>query len=80
MASKISPADEWWAGLTIAQKERIARKASSKAEVPFETTYPACSRWWITLDEAKKQGIHEHCTDRHGYLLADFQEGHTLSY
>ena len=80
MASKISKSDEWWASLTITQKERIARKASSKAAIPFETSYPACSRWWMTLEEDKKQGIHDHCTDRHGYLLPDFQEGHTLSY
>jgi len=80
MATKISKSDEWWAGLTIDQKERIARKAASKAGIQMETAYPACSRWWISLDEERKAQIHEHCTDRHGYLLPDYQEGKTLSY
>lgn len=80
MATKLSKNDEWWAGLTIAQKERIARKAASLVEVQIETSYPACSRWWMTLPEEQKSEIHDHCTDRHGYLLADFKEGKTLSY
>jgi hypothetical protein len=52
----------WWASLTIAQKERIARKglakASPKKEVDEELVrYPACSRWWNTLNETDKQKI-----------------------
>ena len=67
----------WWASLTIAQKERIARKglakASPKKEVDEELVrYPACSRWWNTLDEERKRAIHDHCVDRHGLLLPEW--------
>ncbi|MBQ9340289.1 MAG: hypothetical protein IJS13_08170 [Paludibacteraceae bacterium] len=76
--------DEWWAALPIAQKERIATKAKSK-NLPAGTpvtpvTYPACTEWWNSLDNERKTWIHDHCIDRHGYLLPDWQEGMTLSY
>ena len=69
----------WWASLTIAQKERIARKglakASPKKEVDEELVrYPACTSWWNTLEEPVKQKVHDHCVDRHGYLLQDWNE------
>jgi hypothetical protein len=69
----------WWSSLTIAQKERIARKAQKKAS-PDGTVdeelvrYPACTRWWIAQDAADKQRIHDHCVDRHGYLLQEWNE------
>ena len=69
----------WWASLTIAQKERIARKGMSKAS-PDGTVdeemvrYPACSRWWNSLDEESRQKIHDHCVGRHGYLLQEWNE------
>lgn len=71
MTSKLSKNDEWWAGLTIGQKERIARKAASETGMPTDPLYPACSRWWMTLSEEQKAANRDHCTDRHGYLLAD---------
>ena len=38
--------DQWWAGLTIAQKERIASKAASKRSGnPEQVLYPECTRW-----------------------------------
>ena len=67
----------WWSSLTIAQKERIARKAQKKAS-PDGTVdeelvrYPACTRWWIAQDATDKQRIHDHCVDRHGYLLQEW--------
>ena len=59
----------WWASLTIAQKERIARKGQAKAspdgKVDEELVkYPACTRGWNSLEEAGKQKIHDHCVDR----------------
>ena len=37
--------DQWWAGLTIAQKERIASKAASKRSGnPEQILYPECFR------------------------------------
>lgn len=63
MATKLSKNDEWWAGLTIGQKERIARKAASEQNIQMQTVYPACSRWWIALDEERKTEIHNHCAE-----------------
>ena len=69
----------WWASLTIAQKERIARKGQKKAS-PDGTVnedlvkYPACTSWWISLEEADRQRIHDHCVDHHGYLLQEWKE------
>ena len=69
----------WWASLPISQKERIARKALTKAtpgtEVPeADYQYPACTRWWESLDPAQKQKIHDHCVDHHGYLRPEWNE------
>ena len=68
----------WWASLTIAQKERIARKGQTKAshgKVDEELVrYPACTRWWNVQADADKQKIHDHCVDRHGYLLQEWNE------
>lgn len=80
----LSKNDEWWAGLTIAQKERIATKARSKSQ-PAGTPvvpvlYPMCSTWWNSLDEEHKTWLHDHCSDRHGYILTEWTEGWTLSY
>ena len=67
----------WWSSLTIAQKERIARKGQTKASPDgkvdeAKVRYPACTCWWNALPDADKQKIHDHCVDRHGYLLSDW--------
>ncbi len=69
----------WWASLTIAQKERIARKGLTKAspdgKVDDEMVrYPACTRWWNSLDAQTQQKVHDHCVDRHGYLLQEWND------
>ena len=69
----------WWSSLPIRQKERIARKAARKAsgnETVDESLiqYPACTRWWNSLSDEKRLEIHDHCVDRHGYLLPDWNE------
>ncbi len=69
----------WWASLTVAQKERIARKGLSKASPdgqadPAQYQYPACTRWWNALPEERRQIIHDHCVGRHGYLLKEWNE------
>jgi hypothetical protein len=71
--------DIWWASLTIAQKERIARKGLTKAspdgKVDDEMVrYPACTRWWNSLDAQTQQKVHDHCVDRHGYLLQEWND------
>ncbi len=70
--------DRWWASLPIAHKERIAGKAQKKVfgtVDPSKVEYPACSVWWNSLTEDHKQRIHDHCVDRHGYLLPEWNEG-----
>ena len=69
----------WWASLTIAQKERIARKGLTKASPDgkvdeTQVRYPACTRWWNALEVSVQQKIHDHCVDHHGYLLADWND------
>ena len=69
----------WWSSLSIAQKERIAFKGQSKAspekEVDMDLVrYPACTRWWNSLPTSQKLFIHNHCVDRHGYLLKEWDE------
>ena len=69
----------WWSSLAISQKERIARKAAGKASPDgtvdeSQVLYPACTRWWNALPESRKQEIHDHCADRHGYLLQDWND------
>lgn len=72
---------EWWSGLTIAEKERIASKIASKgANKPIEVTYPECTRVWNTLDQQHKEKVYSHCTDDHGILLPEWQAGNTYSY
>ena len=71
--------ETWWASLTIAQKERIARKGQTKTapggKVDEELVrYPACTRWWNSLDEPLKEKVHDHCVDRHGYLLMEWRD------
>ena len=71
--------DIWWASLTIAQKERIARKGLTKAspdgKVEDELVrYPACTRWWNSLDAQTQQKVHDHCVDHHGYLLQEWND------
>lgn len=73
--------DNWWCGLTNIQKERIASKIASKANgTPTKVEYPACTQWWIDTDISRKQAIHDHCTDAHGYLLDEWSEGKEYSY
>lgn len=73
--------DAWWCGLTCSQKERIASKIASKQNgAPTVVVYPECSEWWNALDAEKKEFIHDHCTDKHGYLLEEWSEGSSYSY
>ena len=64
----------WWSSLSVAQKERIARKGLTKASPDGKVdeslvVYPACTRWWNSLEENRKAKIHDHCVNRHGGRL-----------
>lgn len=69
----------WWSSLAISQKERIAKKAITKAHPGTRAKeeqyrYPECTRWWISLDTEHQLAIHDHCVDRHGYLVQEWNE------
>ena len=71
--------DIWWTSLPIKHKERIARKAVKKASPDgtvdeSKVQYPACTSWWNSLSDNRKLEIHDHCVDRHGYLLPEWNE------
>lgn len=72
--------ETWWASLSVPQKERVARKALTKASpdgAPAEEAdyrYPACSRWWNALPADRQRAIHDHCVSRHGYLLREWDD------
>ncbi|MGN0213438.1 MAG: hypothetical protein ACI4AH_01355 [Muribaculaceae bacterium] len=73
--------DNWWCGLTRNQKERIASKAATKESgVATSIEYPRCTEWWNDENLERKQAIHDHCTDKHGYLLDEWTEGKSYSY
>ena len=70
----------WWSSLSIKQKERIARKGMSKTSPDGsvdedKVRYPACTQWWNSMDIEKQTLIHDHCVDRHGYILNEWNEG-----
>lgn len=75
--------DEWWASLTIAQKERVAGRivANEQTESPRPSVvYPACTAIWMALPDERKEWIYDHCTNAHGLVIDDWTEGYSLSY
>lgn len=61
--------DNWWSGLRISEKERIASKILAKnPEMKGEPTYPHCTDLWMKLDPRRKEWVYNHCMFRHGYL------------
>ena len=67
----------WWSSLPISEKERIARKGMSKTGKVEEdlVRYPACTRWWQSLDSKRKESIYVHCVATHGDELKEWKEG-----
>lgn len=73
--------NKWWSGLTVTQKEHIASKVVSKRDgPPTQIHYPACTVVWNELSDEQQEFIHDHCTDKHGMILPEWQEGDTYSY
>jgi len=66
--------DIWWTGLTVKQKERIAKKVTG-----VDTFYPAATNVWMGLPEDRKARIYEHCKSGHGYLDPVENEGNPLT-
>lgn len=69
----------WWSSLPIKEKERIARKGIEKSSkgadiAPESYRYPACTVWWESLTDARKFRIFDHCVNRHGLELRDWDE------
>lgn len=67
--------DRWWCNLTTERKNRIASKVGG-----CNVGYPACTSVWLGLSDERKQAIHDHCTDKHGYFVDPWSEGRTFSY
>ena len=69
----------WWTSLSVAQKERVAKKglkkyAGEKEPAENESLSPACTIWWNNLPEEQKTWIHDHCVNKHGYVLQEWDE------
>ena len=62
----------WWTSLSIAQKERIARKGSGYES---QALYPACTAWWNKLEPERQLKIYTHCVASHGDELKEWKEG-----
>lgn len=72
---------EWWSGLAISEKERIASKiASKRAGKAKKVTYPECTVVWNSLNQEQQEKVYAHCTDDHGLLLAEYKMGDTYSF
>lgn len=59
--------NEWWASLTVAEKQRIASKVAGR-----EVVYPECTVVWNSLEEEKQRWIHDHCTAAHGLEIKEW--------
>lgn len=66
--------NEWWASLTVLEKERIATKVAGR-----KVLYPECTVLWNSLDANVQQRIHDHCTDAHGLVMKDWTVRETFS-
>lgn len=69
----------WWASLPVKEKERIARKGLTKASKDGNVDsalyfYPACTRWWESLETSHKEFIYAHCSVKHGDVMKDWDE------
>lgn len=70
----------WWSSLPVKEKERIACKGQSKHSADGtakeeDYRYPACTRWWGTLDAERKESIYRHCVACHGDELREWKHG-----
>lgn len=78
MASKH---DSWFCSLNVRQKEHIACKVLRKAgKDPKDGLYPNCTAVWLSLDDERKEFIHDHCTDKHGMWIQEGGDGPIFSY
>lgn len=66
--------NEWWASLTVVEKERIASKVAGRKVV-----YPECTTLWNSLGDARQREIHDHCTDKHGLVMQEWTVDETFS-
>ena len=68
--------ETWWASLPVKEKERIARKGLMKAGVTDANLsyYPACTRWWESLDVERKNSIKTHCEASHGDIVREWDD------
>ena len=72
---EITELDRWWSSLTTERKSHIASKVMKR-----KVDYPESTEVWQGLSDERKQAIHEHCTDKHGFFVDAWQEGWSFSY
>lgn len=73
--------DNWFCSLSVKQKEHIACKILAKqGKDPKEGLYPNSYNIWKELDEERKNGIHDHCTDSHGMWIQEGGDGPIFSF
>mgnify|MGYP006913125143 FL=1 len=66
--------NEWWASLTVVEKERIATKVAGR-----KVLYPECTALWNSLGEDRQRKIHDHCIGAHGLVMREWTVDETFS-
>lgn len=66
----LSTTQQWWASITVNEKERIASKIAKK-----EVKYPDCTDVWNALSEEKQIAVFEHCKGKHGAKIVEWFDG-----
>ncbi len=69
----------WWSSLPVAEKERIARKGQMKGSADGKVDealchYPGCTLWWNALPPERKETIYDHCVNRHGLEIKEWDD------
>ena len=65
----------WWSSLPVTEKERIALKGIKKANGDESLAhYPACTAWWNSLEQDRKEFIYNHCVLAHGDELREWKD------
>ena len=72
---EITELDSWWSSLTTERKSHIASKVMGRT-----VDYPESTEVWQDLSDERKQAIHDHCTDKHGFFVDPWSEGKVFSY
>jgi len=71
----------WFCSLPTKRKEHIAAKILLKDGGDVHLAkYPNCTAIWLQIDKVLKERIYDHCTNKHGDCVDDWQEGDVFSF